>query len=100
VPRKDRAEPYRSEAHDIIELAWDDVSDDKNLLWEPQESLKTYAERVAAEFSDGMWSVDFVCTTGGKWYLTDMALDAVYERDGELHGVSGHATDCEHDWNV
>jgi len=98
-PDKDRVEPYRAEAHDIIEQAWSDVSDDVDLLWEPEESLNTYAERVADEF-DGMWSVDFVCTTGGEWYLTDMALDAVYERDGELRGVSGHPTDCEHDWNV
>lgn len=82
---------HEKAARDYINQGWDDgtLSD---------ESVETYAERVADEFSDGWWSVDFVLERGSwEWYCTDMALDAVYERDGELRGVSDHPGECEHD---
>lgn len=88
-PRLEGFEPascgdeYRESAVQTIDRYWGDV-------------LKPYAEEIAAEF-EGSWSVDFVCTPQMDWYCTDMALRALYERDGELHGMSEHPGDCEHD---
>jgi len=70
-------------AVDIIERAWDDT-------------LQPYAKQVAEEFDDEWYSVDFVLTTNGNWFCTDMAIDALYERDDEWHGISDHSTQCEH----
>lgn len=82
---------HRSVAEDYIEHGWNNGA-------ESEDSVSEYAQRVADEFSDGWWSVDFVLERGSwEWYCTDMALDAVYERDGEIRGVSGHPEDCEHD---
>lgn len=75
-------ENHREFAEDIIKGAWDSC-------------LREHAETVADAF-DGWWSVDFVCTTDGDWYCTDMALDAAYERDGEWRGISAHPEDCEY----
>lgn len=60
-------------------------------------TLETYAQRVA-NVIDGSWSVDFVRDTEGNWYLTDMALRALYYVDGEWRTISEHpAEDCDHD---
>ena len=60
--------------------------------WE--STLKPHAETVAAAM-DGWWSLDFVQDTNGDWYCTDMALDAIYERDGQYIEMSWHPDDCE-----
>lgn len=46
---------------------------------------RMYAERVAEEFSEGYWSVDFALTEDGEWYCIDMAR-------GE---VSWHPDSCD-----
>jgi len=79
---------YSEQAEDLIERDWND-------------EIRPMAERVAEEFDgDGWFSVDFVCTTDYEWYCTDMALDALYERDGEVRGISEHPGNCEHDVEV
>lgn len=63
------------------------------------EEVHQYAEAVAEAFADHDcgFSVDFVLTTRYEWYLTDMAVDALYQRDGEWRNISEHPGDCEHD---
>lgn len=62
------------------------------------ETVHEYAQTVAEAVSDEAWySVDFVLTRDYDWYLTDMALNAVYERDGEYQNISAHPGDCKHD---
>jgi hypothetical protein len=81
--RVESGEEFREIAEDLIE--------------QNAENLRVYAERVAEEF-DGSWSVDFVRDTEGEWYLTDMALRALYYTDGAWRNMSEHpGEDCEHD---
>lgn len=48
-------------------------------------AAQTYAEKVADEFSEGYWSVDFALTEEEEWYCIDMAR-------GE---VSWHPEECD-----
>jgi len=62
------------------------------------EEVHGYAADVAtAVAGEGRYAVDFVLTTDYEWYLTDMALDALYQRDGEWQNISHHPGDCHHD---
>ncbi|WP_153952960.1 hypothetical protein [Halosegnis longus] len=61
--------------------------------WE--ETVSEYAQAVADQF-EGSWSVDFVKTTDGDWYCTDMALRALTPVSGEWNEMSGHPGNCEH----
>lgn len=83
-------------AEQIIEQAW---PREIEYGQRDHEALVVYAERVAEEF-DGWWSVDFVMDTSGKWWCTDMAIDALYERDGNVRGMSQHPDDCNHNIEV
>jgi len=83
-------------AKEFIESAWPIEVEHGQRTHEGNE---TYAKRVAAEF-DGWWSVDFVMDTNGNWWCTDMALDALYKRDGTMQGMSAHPEDCKHDIEV
>lgn len=78
---------YSDQAENIIDDLWDD-------------DIRPHAEAVAAEFEeDGIgYSVDFVITTDYDCYLTDMAVDALYERDGQYQNISAHPGDCAHDY--
>lgn len=87
---------HREHAEQYCEGAWPKADDEG---WRNFIGVETYAERVAAAF-DGWWSVDFVMDRNNDWYCTDMALDALYERGGELSGISAHPGDCEHDIEV
>lgn len=82
-------EDHRETAEEYIESGWSSEHRD--------ETVGDYAERVAAAF-DGCWSVDFVMDRSGDWWCTDMALDALYQRDGEWMNISEHPGDCPHDW--
>ena len=72
--------------------------------WEgrgPGEAVQELAHRVADVF-DGWWSVDFIMDRDMNWYVTDMALDALYDREaaerGEGYsGISEHPEDCPND---
>jgi hypothetical protein len=83
----------RSSAEMYIENAWPREVEHG---FRDHEGLVVYAERVAEEF-DGWWSVDFVMDRNKDWWCTDMAIDALYERDGEKRSISAHPGDCEHD---
>lgn len=86
----DRApDGHYQRAVEYVEAAWTGEHGDV--------ALRTYAERVAAAFDDAWWSVDFVRDRDGQWWCTDMALDGIYERDGELRSLSAHPGDCEQD---
>ncbi|MFC7115848.1 hypothetical protein ACFQH2_14055 [Natronoarchaeum sp. GCM10025703] len=37
-----------------------------------------YAHRVAKEFTEYTWAVDFVMDTNGNWFCTEMGLNAIY----------------------
>lgn len=83
------AVPYSEKARDLIDRDWND-------------EIRPMAERVAREFDgDGWFSVDFVLTTGYEWYCTDMALDALYNRENRggdgWSNISAHPGDCEND---
>jgi len=93
----DGYENNRETAENFIESAWPAELDDG--LYRTHEGIQTYAQRVADEF-DGWWSVDFVMDTNGDLWCTDMALDELYERDGDLRGISAHPGECEHDIEV
>lgn len=81
----DVPDSYVADAEDLIKRDWND-------------EIRPLAERVAEKFEgEGWYSVDFVYTTNYRWYCTDMALDALYQRDGEWSGISAHPGDCEHD---
>lgn len=70
----------------IIECLWD-------------EKVREYANCVAKEFKHDIgYSVDFVVTSDHDCYLTDMAVDALYERDGHYRNVSAHPDNCPHDY--
>lgn len=60
--------------------------------------LTGYAQDVADVFKAGSWSVDFVQTTDGDWYCTDMALNALYfnEEIGKWNNMSEHETGTPH----
>jgi len=62
------------------------------------DQLETYAERVAEQFTPYAWSVDFVMTTDGEWYLTDMAVDGMYwnAKEGQWSNMSEHETGSEY----
>lgn len=54
------------------------------------EEILPLANRVAERFADagsGEWSVDFVLTTDGEWYCTDMAPKRMSQVASELHKV-------------
>jgi hypothetical protein len=62
------------------------------------DEVHTYAKRVARALPPGeRYSVDFVLTTNYNWKLTDMAVDALYQRDGTWRNISHHPGDCQHD---
>ena len=42
------------------------------------ETPRRYAERIAAEFREATWGVDFVADTHGDWYCTEFNLNGVY----------------------
>ena len=42
------------------------------------ETPRRYAERIAAEFSEATWGVDFVLDTRGDWYCTEFNFNGVY----------------------
>ena len=42
------------------------------------ETPRRYAERVASEFSEATWGVDFVLDTRGDWYCTEFNFNGVY----------------------
>lgn len=42
------------------------------------ETPRRYAERVATEFSEATWGVDFVLDTCGNWYCTEFNFNGVY----------------------
>lgn len=63
--------------------------------------LHKYAERVAEEFDDGGWCVDFLRDSAGNWYAADMALYGLYwdsftDEDGQWRELSYHADGCPH----
>lgn len=95
------------------------VTEAKKAVLNDGETLLSYAQEVADHFdahyrfdSDhpthddktfSWWSVDFVQNTSGKWYLTDMAVDALCNghetpsADDEFYSLSGHPSDeCYH----
>lgn len=91
----DGFDEYRNMAANIIQGGWGNTEGYKD-----HDPLSVMAQRVA-DAMGGWWSVDFVMDRNGDWYLTDMALDAVYdqsERGGEGYAsVSHHPEDCPHD---
>ncbi|WP_135852400.1 hypothetical protein [Halorussus salinus] len=42
------------------------------------ETPRRYAERIAAEFSEATWGVDFVLDARGDWYCTEFNFNGVY----------------------
>lgn len=90
---------HKETAIDYIESAWEREYAEYEPEEHRKESLKTYAERVADEM-DGWWSVDFIMDRDGDWWLTDMALDALYDASDrgkdEMRSISEHPGDCEH----
>lgn len=54
------------------------IEEIRELAEEDEEKLTTWARRIAEELDDTGWSVDFVLTEDGEWYMTDMALYALY----------------------
>jgi hypothetical protein len=42
------------------------------------ETPRRYAERVAAEFSEATWGVDFALDTRGDWYCTEFNFNGIY----------------------
>ena len=83
---------------DDPEAMLDDLREVVEADW---ETVRPYAERVAKEFDDSGWSVDFVRTEAGDWYCTDMALYGLYYYDmprGEScwKSVSYHESGCPH----
>ncbi|WP_240334810.1 hypothetical protein [Halorussus sp. MSC15.2] len=42
------------------------------------ETPRRYAERIAAEFDEATWGVDFVLDTRGDWYCTEFNFNGVY----------------------
>lgn len=87
----DGQEHHRELAVEYIDTAWPPAMEDD---FRNHDGLETYAQRVA-NVLDGWWSVDFVMDTWGDWWLTDMALDGLYERDGVWRNISEHAAGCE-----
>lgn len=87
-PREDWSDKGKG-AEEAYNKAVQKIEDD----WE--NIIKPLAEQVAKEFNEDSYSVDFVCTTDGEWYCTDMALNALYERDGEWKNISHHPQECE-----
>lgn len=51
-----------------------------------------YAECVAAAFREDTWAVDFVMATTGRWYCTELGLNAVRwnDREGDWWNHCGH----------
>lgn len=79
-----QTDEYKAQAAELIKHHWD--------------SINTYASQIADEFQDDSWfSVDFVIDTEENIYCTDMALDALIQRDGEWHNISHHPDSCPHD---
>lgn len=58
-----------SGGYDYLESVLDEVS---------FETPRGYAERIAEEFSEATWGVDFVSDTRGKWYCTEFNFNGVY----------------------
>lgn len=90
---------HRETAEEFIENAWPAEIDHG---YRDHEGLEVYAQRVADAFDgDGWWSVDFVMDTNGDWWLTDMALDGLYDLEirGQegYRGISEHPGDCPND---
>lgn len=70
-------------------------STDFNML---TEEVHDYASDVASALaSESRYAVDFVLTTDHEWYLTDMAIDALYQRNGEWRNIAHHPGECRHD---
>lgn len=68
---------------------------------EYEEKIHPYATRVAEEFSDSSWSVDFLRSEDGTWYQTDMALYGLYyydmeDRESKWASLSAHESGCEY----
>lgn len=96
----DDHDDHRKLVEEFIENAWPTELGDG--YYRDHEGLEVYAQRVANTFDgDGWWSVDFVMDTNGNWWLTDMALDALYDletRGAEGYmGISDHPGECEND---
>jgi len=94
---------HRDTAESYIEQGWEPIEPAEYEDRETPTGVKEYAERVATAF-DGCWSVDFVMDRSGDWYCTDMALDALYNREdrgGEgWSNISEHPGDCPHDLEI
>lgn len=93
---------HREVAEELIEGGWNPREPAEYERDVEIQDLNEYAQRVAEAFDgDGWWSVDFVMDTDGNWWLTDMALDAVYDlaSRGEegWSNISEHPGDCPHD---
>lgn len=81
------ADAVLSEMEETVEAEW--------------ATIRSYAERVAQEFSETGWSVDFLRTEDGEWVCTDMALYGLYydelkDEDGRWKSISYHPADCPH----
>lgn len=42
------------------------------------ETPRRYVERIAAEFDEATWGVDFVMDARGDWYCTEFNFNGVY----------------------
>jgi len=85
-------EEFKSKARQYIEP-------DNGFFDSITEEVHSYAESLADELAahaDIWYSADFVLTTDREWYLTDMAVDALYESHKGIIGVSSHPDDCDH----
>lgn len=71
TPRRasDASEMVCAGRYDYLGPLLDDVS---------FEAPRRYAERIAAEFSEATWGVDFVLDTRGDWYCTEFNFNGVY----------------------
>lgn len=70
-------------------MQYDHLDDTLNNARPPDE----LAQRVADEFSDSTWAVDFVMDTTGDWYCLEMNLNGVRwnEEDGRWMNMCGYA---------
>jgi hypothetical protein len=66
------------------------LSDLEETFEENYDYLKEIAEKVAKEFDETGWSVDFIQDTEGSWHITDMAIYGLYwnESKDAWHSIS------------
>lgn len=82
--------PHLSETSFVCQGAYGHLEPELVTLGE--SSPRQDAQRVAAEFTEDTWAVDFAMDTSGDWYCIEMGLNAV-RWDDQLEDWINH---CDH----